>query len=302
VIEQINSTPSSWFDLHQNETAFYLADQWTISSRLSFDWGIRLDSDTITSSTHVAPRGGVLVSLTGDGKTLLKGGVGVFYDRVPLLLPAFTHFPDRTVTVFDATGEILSSTAYKNRTVSSLENPRSTAWNVAFERQLTTKLAVRAAYENRNTARDLVVSPSSGNESGVIALSNSGSDSYREFEVTGRYQLARLTLNGSYVRSRSQGDLNDPFLFFGNYPQAVIQPDQKGRSLFDAPNRELFWADVKGPWKLNISPVYDIHTGFPYSVQNEYRLCGATQFEALSHVFICRPAGYQAVHDARRGS
>ena len=80
-----------------------------------------------------------------------------------------------------------------------------------------------------------------------------------------------MTLNGSYVHSRVHGDLNDPFLFFGNYPQAVIQPNQKGRLLFDAPNRELFWADVKGPWKLTIAPVYDIHTGFPYSVQNEYR-------------------------------
>jgi hypothetical protein len=270
VIEEINFTPSSWFDLNENETALYLADEWTVSSRLKFNWGARLDSDTITSATHVAPRGGVLLSLTADGKTLLKGGAGIFYDRVPLLLPAFPDFPNRTVTVFGTTGELLNTTSYENRIVGSLENPRSTAWNVELERQITTQLVVRAAYENRNTARDLIVSPISS-ESDVLALSNSGSDSYREFEVTGRYQLSRMTLNGSYVRSRSQGDLNDPLLFLGNYPQAVLQPDQKGRSLFDAPNRELLWADVRGPWKLNFVPVYDIHTGFPYSVENEYR-------------------------------
>ena len=89
--------------------------------------------------------------------------------------------------------------------------------------------------------------------------------------MTGRYQLERFAVNGSYVRSRAYGDLNDPFLFFGNYPQAVIQPDQKGRLLFDAPNRFLFWSDIAGPWKLDFVPVYDIHSGFPYSVQNEYR-------------------------------
>jgi len=271
VIEQIKFSPASWFERDQNEAAFYLADQWTVSSRLKFDYGIRLDGDTITSSTHVAPRAGVLLSLTGDGKTLLKGGAGIFYDRVPLLLPAFPNFPNRTVTLFDRTGEVLSSTVFVNRTIGSLENPRSTTWNVELDRQVTTQFAVRIAYENRNTARDFVVSQTSAPESGVISLSNAGSDSYREFQIAGRYQIPRMTLNGSYVHSRAHGDLNDPFLFFGNYPQAVIQPNQKGRQLFDAPNRELFWADVKGPWKLNIAPVYDIHTGFPYSAQNEYR-------------------------------
>jgi outer membrane receptor protein involved in Fe transport len=270
-IERISFSTSSWFDIDQNETAFYLSDQWTLSSRLSLDFGIRLDNDTITSSTHVAPRAGVVLSLTGDGKTLLKGGAGIFYDRVPLLLPAFPNFPNRTVTLMDAGGQVLSSTAYANRIVGSLENPRSTAWNVEVDRQVTTQFAVRVAYENRNTARDLVVSPISGSGSGTIALSNVGSDSYREFQIAGKYQLPRMTVNGSYVHSRAYGDLNDPFLFFGNYPQAVIQPDQKGRLLFDAPNRELFWADVQGPWKFTIAPVYDIHTGFPYSVENEYR-------------------------------
>jgi hypothetical protein len=55
------------------------------------------------------------------------------------------------------------------------------------------------------------------------------------------------------------------------YPRAVIQVDQKGRSQYDAPNRFLFWSDIQGPWKLNILPVCDLHTGFPYTVQNEFR-------------------------------
>lgn len=271
VIEQITFSPSSCFDIDQNETALYVSDQWTITSRLSFNTGLRFDEDTVTGSVHVAPRGAVLLSLTNDGKTLLKAGAGIFYDRVPLLLPAFAQFPDRTVTIFDANGAMLSSIPYHNKIAGSLENPRSTAWNVEVERQVTSQLAVRAAYENRNTARDFIVSPISGIDSGIVGLSNSGSASYREFQVAGRYQLSRVTLNGSYVHSRAYGDLNDPLLFFGNYPQAVIQPNQKGRSPFDAPNRELFWADMKAPWKLTVAPVYDIHTGFPYSVENEYR-------------------------------
>ena len=37
------------------------------------------------------------------------------------------------------------------------------------------------------------------------------------------------------------------------------------------PNRFLFSGEFHGPWKLVFAPVYDLHTGFPYSVQNEFR-------------------------------
>jgi len=40
---------------------------------------------------------------------------------------------------------------------------------------------------------------------------------------------------------------------------------------FDAPNRFLLSGEFQAPWKLLFAPVFDLHTGFPYSVQNEFR-------------------------------
>jgi hypothetical protein len=271
VIEQITFTAPTTFRVGQNETAAYVSDQWAPWSRLSFNFGLRLDSDTVTSSTHLAPRGSVLVTLTGDGKTLLSGGAGIFYDRVPLMLPVFGDLPERTVTMYDSTGQFLSTKSFVNQIEGGLHNPRSTSWNVELERQVTSRLTIRTGYEERNTAKDFVVSPAANLESAIISLSNEGADSYREFQVIGRYQVPHASVNASYVRSRAYGDLNDPFLFIGNTPQAVIQPDAKARLLFDAPNRFLIWPTLSGPWKLTILPVYDTHTGFPYSVENEYR-------------------------------
>jgi outer membrane receptor for ferrienterochelin and colicin len=270
-IERISFTDPTSFNINQNESSWFLSDHWALSQRLTLDTGMRFDSDTVTGSVHAAPRAGFLFALTNDGKTLLKGGAGMFYDRVPLMFPTFEELPDRTVTMLDPSGQTLSSTFYLNKITNELQNPRSTSWNIAVERQVLESLNVRVGYEQRNTSKVFVVSPISDGTSGVIALSNSGRDSYQEIQVAGRYKLPRITLNSSYVHSRAYGNLNDPSLFFGNYPQAVIQPDARARLPFDAPNRFLFWGDIAGPKKLMILPVYDVHTGFPYSVENEFR-------------------------------
>ncbi len=267
-IERISFTSPSSFQVDQNETAWFASDQWAISTRFTLNLGVRFDSDTITSSTHAAPRAGFLLAVTGDGKTLLKGGVGLFYDRIPLMVPIFPDLPNRTVTVL---GQVDSTVFYRNTINGDLENPRSTSWNLELDRQLLQGLSLRLAYEQRNTTRDFVVSPISSGATGVLELSNRGSDSYREFQVAARYQIARHVLNASYVRSRAFGDLNDFNQFFGNLAQPVIQPNARGRLSFDAPNRFLFWGTLAAPWKLTLVPVYEIHTGFPYSVENEFR-------------------------------
>ena len=270
-IERISFTSPSLFQVNQNETAWFAGDQWTINSRFTLNLGVRFDSDTITSSTHAAPRAGFLLTVTGDGKTLLKGGVGLFYDRIPLMVPVFPDLPDRTVSLIGRGASIVNSTFYQNEITNQLENPRSTSWNLELDRQLLAGLSLRLGYEHRNTTRDFVVSPISPGTTGVLELSNRGSDSYREFQVAARYQIARHVLNASYVRSRAFGDLNDFNQFFGNLAQPVIQPNARGRLSFDAPNRFLFWGTLAAPWKLTLVPVYEIHTGFPYSVENEFR-------------------------------
>jgi len=271
-VERISFSSATSFDKHQDESSIFASDQWTPNPRISISYGLRFDQDTVTDSAHLAPRGGILIALTKDGKTLLKGGGGMFYDRVPLVFATFDRTPYRTVSMLAADGSVTSSTVYVNRINGDLDNPRSTAWNVALERQLLAKLNLRLAYEQRNTSRNFVLSPATtAGSTDTMLLSNGGHDTYREFQIAGRYNAERYAVNASYTRSRAYGDLNDPFLFLGNYPQAVIQPNQRGRLSFDAPNRFVFWGEVNAPWKLTLMPVYDLHTGFPYSVMDEYR-------------------------------
>src|SRR5208282_1467624 len=116
--------------IHQDEIAWFLADKWTPFQRLTFDLGLRFDRDSITNSVNTAPRGGFALMLTKDAKTVVKGGAGLFYDRVPLNIASFPLLPGRTISVFSATGEMLSSESYTNTIAAGLRNPRSAAWNI----------------------------------------------------------------------------------------------------------------------------------------------------------------------------
>jgi hypothetical protein len=266
-LERIEFGAPIRFTVNQNEFAWFAGDQWRPGERVTVDLALRFDHDSITGSTHAAPRAGFSLALTRDRKTMLKAGGGLFYDRVPLNIPAFTSFPDRTVLTLGANGDVLGSTAYVNTISGPLRNPRSTAWNVELDRQLLQKLALRVAYQQRRTQDSFVVNPTGT----YLAVSNSGSDFYREFQVTGTYQMHRHTVDASYVRSRAFGDLNDFNQFFGNDPVAVIQPNARGRLPYDAPNRFLIWGEIAAPKKITLVPVLDLHTGFPYSTENQFR-------------------------------
>jgi hypothetical protein len=144
-------------------------------------------------------------------------------------------------------------------------------WNVELDREVIHNLLLRVGYQQRNTVHEFALTPVTFGPTGVLSLNNTGSDFYREFQVTGRYQTGQSTLNASYVHSKAFGDLNDFNQFYGNDPQAVIQPNQRGRLNYDAPNRFIAWGEIAAPWKLTVAPVLDIHTGFPYSTIDQSR-------------------------------
>src|ERR1700688_49795 len=270
-LEKNNFCTPTTFSIQQNEVAWFGGDQWTVGPRLTLDFGLRFDNDSITSSTHAAPRASLTFALTTDRRTLLKAGAGLFYDRVPLNAPAFPNFPDRTVRIFDPAGNVTSSVPYSNVISGGVKNPRSESWNVEVDRQVLENLLLRVAYQQRNTVDDLTLNPETTAGGSVVSLASSGRDFYREFQLTGQYKIHRQTLNASYVRSKATGDLNDSTSFCETNPQAVIQPNSRGPLAFDAPNRFLTWGELYAPWKLMLMPVLDIHTGFPYSVVNERR-------------------------------
>jgi len=118
--------PSYW----QTEFAWYLQDQWRPTSRLSLGFGLRYDAQfnptpdsrvagvkvpigkprssqvtfsdvpqkTPNDTNNFGPRANVAYDIMGDGSTTLRGGIGLYYGRTPII-----YFPMRGRGTIDTT-------------------------------------------------------------------------------------------------------------------------------------------------------------------------------------------------------
>src|SRR5262249_14642120 len=86
--------------LDRNKTAVrgFAQDVWTAGSRLSILYGARYDYESIAGGFNVAPRGSISFVATGDGRTVVRAGGGMFYNAVPLNAGSFEQLQTRIVT------------------------------------------------------------------------------------------------------------------------------------------------------------------------------------------------------------
>ncbi len=280
--EEISFTSNGPLSASATDVEEFIQDRWMVNDHLSIDVGGRLTSETVGRAAAFGPRVGLAYSPRRDQKTVIRAGAGLFYDRVSLLEADFVHNPQRTLSFFDETGQLIGSpTPYLNAFVGNgvgalpsrvrLEpdsSPRSFVSNIEVDRQLWGNAVVRVSYIYSQT-RDLFVVnpiPSVFGSAGLLGLFPTGQANYHEFEATLHFQpVHHADLNVSYIWSRARGDLNTVSNIFLPFGQPVIRPNVSGILPSDVPHRVVSWGVFHLPWSLTVSPVVDVHTGFPYS-------------------------------------
>lgn len=250
------------------ETSVFAQDKWTVVPRVTLDLGLRYDRDRLGENNNLAPRFGFAVLPTGDGRTVVRGGAGVFYDKIPLSVGAFEQFQDRRITRL-APG-ILTPGTYTlvNRySDADLRNPRSAAFNLQLDREIVPRVTARVGYEERRTTGDFLIEPRFGDA--ALLLSNTGRSRYRELQLLAKLRVQeRRDVVISYTRSRAEADANDFNTYFGNLRLPVVRPNEYTLTPFDVPHRFLAYADVGLPFDITVLPVIDYRRGFPYSLTN----------------------------------
>ena len=60
--------------------------------------------DSVTGDVNLAPRGSFTAVASGDGRTVVRGGIGLFYNPLPLNVASFEQVQRRVVTRFAQDG------------------------------------------------------------------------------------------------------------------------------------------------------------------------------------------------------
>lgn len=284
LLRRIEFADSQPFDLSDTEVAAFGQDHWNLTPKLSFDMGLRFERQSISGVYRFAPRAGLAWTPFADQKTVFRTGWGVFYDRVPLSVFAFSRFPEQVQSNYDLNGALIGAPVrFANVTgVSPNTNnswliggksgagnfaPASKTWNVELEHALTTQLKLRVNYLHSNSDGIVIVNPTTTPGQEALVLNGNGSSRYRQLEITGRVTLreGRHQFFLSYVNSKSRGDVNEFNTYIGNYPFPVVRQNQYGRLSADLPHRFLAWGTMNFPKKIRVSPIIEYRNGLPFS-------------------------------------
>jgi hypothetical protein len=295
ISQRIDFAAPTFIDRSLTELSAFAQDRWVINRSITMDVGVRFDRNSMSNHNDLSPRLSMLYLPFKDDRTVVRAGIGLFYDRSPLSSGYFepqplteddelvgngglvnatqTHFPERIVTSYanDGVTVIDGPRNFMNVVNGPLRDARSRRWSVQVDRSLTKHLTMRVGYLQRSSTNEPIIVPrASGASQGLLVLKSRGVSRYDEFQAIALYNSRRFrNWNASYVRSRASGSLNTADNFLSDLPAYVVRPNQSGPLPFDAPHRFLVYGEIKAPLEITVMPAFEIRSGFPFSFVNE---------------------------------
>src|SRR5215475_12262542 len=299
----------------QFDVGLFVGDDWRVRPNLTLSLGLRYETQTnIHDWRDVAPRVGVALAPGAGGKnsrpkTVIRAGVGVFYDRFALsnTLTALRYngvVQQQYVVAnpdFFPTIPSLSSLAgfQPTQTIqqvsATLRAPYIMQSAISFERQLPFNTTVAVTYANSHGPHLLrsqdVNAPLPGTynplipNSGVFPLGKPGP--VFQMESSGNYNQHQLitnvnarinkdvSLTGSYVFNRAMSDTDG----VGTFPAKPYDlTGEYGPAATDIRHRFSLSGSFNTKWNVRLSPFVILDSGPPFDITVGRDLYGTTLF------------------------
>jgi hypothetical protein len=269
--------PSS-FQRRNAEASGFAQDRWSISTRVVLEVGLRLDWDQIVRKALVSPRFASSWLLTGDGRTKVTAGAGMYYDATSLAVITRPLFGRRFDRVYAGDGRTVAEQTETRFVIDErrLDAPRYQNWSLGLERQLPLSIYASLDFNHKRGRRSFTfvdrVDPSTGEPTGIFDLRNQRSDRYSAVQITFRKTSRDYSIFASYVRSSARSNALVDFSF-GN---PVFNEQGSGPLPWDTPNRLISWGwspPIKG---FSLFYSLEWRDGYPFSlVDRDQMLVGA---------------------------
>jgi hypothetical protein len=236
-----------------------------------------------TSYKDFAPRLGLAYRLTGDGRTVLRAGGGLYYDSSLSIATDILNGGPLSAGNFTSDRYAPFSTVLGYGFMPNLKLPQIRQWNVALEHAFGARDTVTAGYVG-SSGRDLIRRelggvPGDSVTKFVALTTNNGVANYQSLQFQYRRRFARgLDVTTSYTWSHStDNDSSDAFLVWAG-PGSAPSNDH-GSSDFDL--RHSFTASAVYEFERGqganahrsflagwaASGIFRARTGFPMTIQ-----------------------------------
>jgi hypothetical protein len=281
----------------------YAQDEWRLSPSFTLNAGIRYDLQFLkaisTDTNNFSPRGGFAWSPSTNGRTLVRGSVGLFYDRIPLraLSNALQSSgnttnitPQTFVTLslsptqagappFPSTISTLPSGVLANFTTMDprMQNAYSLQTTVQVEQQLSNQSTLGISYQHVRGLH-LIASVNQNTPTCIAAGTNNGCRPNSSYGNNRQYRGAADSyydgLSVSFVQRPSRWGsyrvsytwskaINDVGEFFFSSPINNFNIAQdRGRSDDDQRHRLVFDGTIHTPTDAPTTPWTRIRNGF----------------------------------------
>jgi hypothetical protein len=261
--------------------AFYVQDEWKVTPQLTLNLGLRYDLQFLqtiaTDTNNISPRGGFAWTPFRSRRTVVRGGFGLFYDRVPLraLANALLSSNNTTAITLDSQLSVSLSPTQTGAPVfpniittlptgvlfnfttmnPNMQNAYSTQGNIEIEQQLGSKSTLSVGYQHLRGIH-LIVSinqnvptcVASGNNNGCRPNSNYANNSQYSPSADSQYDGLHVSFvqrpvrwgnyRVSYTYSKSMNSVGE-FFFSSPIDPSNIWRDW-GRSDDDQRHRVVF--------------------------------------------------------------
>ena len=293
------------------ELSFFADDTWRVTPRLTATFGARWEFtpppetrtaanfiDPVTGFTsassrpiwkskygNIAPRLGLALRLTSDGRTVLRAGGGFYFDSSLSLATDLINDGPLNVAQFSSGRNGIFSTVLRFGFPQDLRLPLVKEWNVAVERSLSAHDSISVGYAGSTGGRLIrreIGGPGSAPTDWLALATNHGEAHYDGLHAQYKRSLARgVEAIASYGWSHSiDNSSTDSGIYWAG--SGLTADHDRGSSDFDVRhslNAGFTWETPLRGWSLD--GLIHARSGFPINILESEQYAGL-RFETFS--------------------